>query len=387
MLRGGCDLHREGKRPAVGRDNGNAGRREPRDARRRGSGSRRALAGRAGRGEQSGGSEGREGSAHGTVAYPPRTLRANRRANIGELPCLRSGRAAIERGCHGAYGGGVERLPAQRGTARSAFAAKLRSPVYVLPGAVVAAVLAAAIAWQPGSPSAGGGVQVAAVPAAETPPPSATLPASAASPTPRERVAPSPTPSRAAGEDTPTAEVAGARSTAAPAQPRVFANVGDCGALREAVYPVAVEQGLQGVTIAVRSAAVYPLEYLQCVLAGMQGAEAEALAGMLAERYRAGDTHAVLLDLWVTNGARTFAQVNLRRASVAAAGQLFSPSAVIGGRAEAVLNSGEGRSLSMLVTLRNTLGEATGPLTLTVEAPLVGGQPVAGRYQLFIPLP
>jgi len=255
--------------------------------------------------------------------------------------------------------------------------------VFVLPGAVVVAVLAAAIAWQPGSPSADGGVHVAALPVAGTPGPSPTPSPSAASPTAGERSAPSP----AAGGGSATAEVAGARATATPTPPRVFANVGDCGALREAVYPLAVEQGLQGVTVAVRTAAVYPLEYLQCVLAGMQGAEAEALAGVLAERYRAGDTHAVLLDLWVTNGSRTFAQVNLRRASVAAASQLFAPSAVIGGRAEVVLNSGEGRSLSILVTLRNTVGETTGPLTLTVEAPLVGGQPVAGRYQLFIPLP
>jgi len=280
----------------------------------------------------------------------------------------------------------VERLPPEEGRTRSTVAA-LRSPVYLLPGAVVVAVLVLAFAWQPGS-SAGGerGVTLAALPAVETPRPSPTPSAvPAGSPTPGGQPTSTPTPAPRA--ETPEAEVAGARATATPAAGRVFANVADCGALREASYPLSVEQGLQGVAISVRGAAVYPLDYLQCVLAGMDGAQASALAEALAERYRVGDTHAVLLDLWVTNGARTFAQVNLRRAAVAAAGQTFAPTAVVGGRAELVLNSGEGRAVSLLVTVRNTVGETTGPLTLTVEAPLVGGQPVAGRYQLFLPLP
>lgn len=167
----------------------------------------------------------------------------------------------------------------------------------------------------------------------------------------------------------------------------MFVGANDCGRLQEAVYPLAVEQGLQGVTVSVRGATVYPLEYLQCVLAGMEGAEAEALAEALAERYREGHSHAVLLDLWVTNGARTFAQVNLRNGSFAAAGQTFPPVATVGGRAEVVLGSGQGRSIALLATVRNDVGTTTGPLTLVLEPPIVGGEPVPGKYQLFLPLP
>lgn len=282
----------------------------------------------------------------------------------------------------------MERQPAAPGKGLSQLAASLRSPVYALPAVVVVVTLTAAVVWQPGgSPASGGGVQLAAKPAEDALLPSPTPEPTATAATTTVTGATTPL-SSAVEAETATAEVAAARATATPtSRPRVFANVGDCGELREAAFSLAVEQGLYGVTVAARGAAVYPLDYLQCVLAGMEGAEAEALADALAERYRAGDTHAVVLDLWVTNGARTFAQVNLRRATVAAAGQSFAPVAVIGGRGELVLGSGEGRTVTLLVTVRNTVGDTTGPLTLVVDAPLLSGQPVAGRYQLFLPLP
>ena len=57
------------------------------------------------------------------------------------------------------------------------------------------------------------------------------------------------------------------------------------------------------------------------------------------------------------------------------------------GRGEVVVSSGEGRSVTLVVTLANAVGGTTGPMTLTVDAPLSGGQQTAGKYQLFLPTP
>jgi hypothetical protein len=72
---------------------------------------------------------------------------------------------------------------------------------------------------------------------------------------------------------------------------------------------------------------------------------------------------------------------------VAAAGQSFSPIATLGGRSEVVVSSGQGRNVTLVVAIRNTVGATAGPVTLVIEAPLSGGTPVAGKYQLFLPTP
>ena len=98
-------------------------------------------------------------------------------------------------------------------------------------------------------------------------------------------------------------------------------------------------------------------------------------------------TTILLVDLWIANSSRQFGQVNLRTAQVAAAGQAFSPIATLGGRSEVVVSSGQGRNVTLVIAVRNTVGATPGPVTLVVEAPLSGGTPVAGKYQLFLPTP
>jgi hypothetical protein len=98
-------------------------------------------------------------------------------------------------------------------------------------------------------------------------------------------------------------------------------------------------------------------------------------------------THAILIDLWITNAGRDFGQVTLKDAQLAAAGQLFSPLATLGGRADVVVASGQGRNVTLVVAIKNSLGPTTGPVTLTIGSPLFGGQPTAGKYSLFLPTP
>jgi hypothetical protein len=89
----------------------------------------------------------------------------------------------------------------------------------------------------------------------------------------------------------------------------------------------------------------------------------------------------------MANSSKQFGQINVRNATVAAAGQTFSPLATLGGRSEVVISSGQGRNLSLVVAITNTIGETTGPVTLLVEGPLLAGAQVPGKYQLFLPTP
>jgi hypothetical protein len=40
-----------------------------------------------------------------------------------------------------------------------------------------------------------------------------------------------------------------------------------------------------------------------------------------------------------------------------------------------------------VTAIKNLVGATTGPMTLVVDGPLIGGNQVAGKYQLFLPTP
>jgi hypothetical protein len=185
----------------------------------------------------------------------------------------------------------------------------------------------------------------------------------------------------------PLDEVAGARATPGTTpEPDLSRQSTQCGSIQESSLPLSVEQGMSGVSLQATRAAVYPIEYLRCILMATGGREAFSLAGSVAAAARAGATHAVLIDLWITNAGREFGQVNLKTAALAGAGQTFAPLATLGGRSEVVVSSGQGRTVSLVVAVESAF-EKTGPMTLTVEAPLIGGKQTAGKYQLFLPTP
>lgn len=280
-----------------------------------------------------------------------------------------------------------------------------RRPKVFLPAAVVLGMLGVAFGIQPGG---GGGV------AAKPPPRAAATVAAAATqaaPSTATRAAslaaaqPSPAAQQAAGTNvnlpagqpagqpgSPSADVAGVRGTptATPttdAAPDFSRESTQCGAMQETAVPLTVEQAVGGVSVRATRAAVYPIEYFRCMLMATGGRESVALAGSIAKAQNGGATHAVLIDLWITNAAREFGQLNLKRANVAAAGQSFAPLATLGGRAEVVVSSGQGRNVTLVVAIKNTVGPHTGPMTLAIEAPIAGGQKTAGKYQLFLPTP
>lgn len=213
--------------------------------------------------------------------------------------------------------------------------------------------------------------------------------------TPTATATPSPTaaPSPVTAEPPETVDdVAGARATGTPvaAEPTPtpdFSAVSSCGPLNETTVALSVEQSLAGVSVRATGAAVYPIEYFQCILEATGGAEAEALARAVDKAWTRGATHAVVIDLWLANSTRNFAQVDLNTTQVAAAGLTFAPLATLGSKAEVVLASGQGRSVTLVAAPTNTLGPSPGPMTLTISAPLIGGEPTAGRYQLFLPTP
>jgi hypothetical protein len=89
----------------------------------------------------------------------------------------------------------------------------------------------------------------------------------------------------------------------------------------------------------------------------------------------------------MANASKQFGQVNVRNATLALAGQSFTPLATLGGRSEVVISSGQGRNMSLVVAVKNNVGETTGPMTLIVEGPLMGGAQLPGKYQLFLPTP
>lgn len=271
---------------------------------------------------------------------------------------------------------------------------RLKKPQYALPAAIVVVMLGIAFGLQPGSASTSARDSFTAVPkTAEPELPSPTPSPATPEPTSRPSVTPSATGSAAGGEmaRTPASEVAGARSTpdapAATLDPALAAEPTQCGELQETAVSLSVEQAISGVSLKATRAAIYPIDYFRCILVATGGNEAYALASSVARAANEDMTTILLVDLWIANSSRQFGQVNLRTAQVSAAGQSFSPIATLGGRSEVVVSSGQGRNVTLVIAVRNTVGATPGPVTLVVEAPLSGGTPVAGKYQLFLPTP
>lgn len=277
---------------------------------------------------------------------------------------------------------------------------RLRKPQYALPAAFVVGMLAIAIGVQPrGTSSHAEDISTVALQSANTPTPVVSSPT--ALPTKQATAA---APSTASNQQstnqlaanpgatgTVTSDVAGARSTPAAASPTVDPALQrqptQCGQIQESTTAVSVEQSITGVSIKATRVAVYPVEYFRCILMATGGQEAYGLASSINKAEEAGMTHVVLVDLWVANGSKQFGQVNVRNATLAVAGQSFNPTATLGGRSEVVISSGQGRNLSLVFAIKNGVGATTGPMTLIVEGPLAGGNPVAGKYQLFLPTP
>lgn len=275
----------------------------------------------------------------------------------------------------------------------------LKKPQLMLPALVILGMLGLAFGFQPGGSSGAEparGSAVDPVAGQQTPATPASTPTVAPTQPKADRgtSTPSSTGSPAGGSPAAgaaaTNEVAGARSTPSvepTADPDLAREPTQCGAIQETSMPLAVEQVLSGVSVRATRAAVYPIDYFRCILMATGGREAVALASLVSKAEREGMTHAVLIDLWVTNSARDFGQVNLRTAVVSAAGQAFGPLATLGGRAEVVVSGGQGRNVTLLAAVKNTVGSGTGPITVTIEAPLAGGKQTAGKYQLFLPTP
>mgnify|MGYP001271664249 FL=1 len=265
---------------------------------------------------------------------------------------------------------------------------KLKRPQFALPAAIVVVMLGVAFGVQPGSTVTGAREQLPAT-TIEDPEPTLTATPSPSTPTPRPSPTASTTAPAGASSATPGSEVAGARSTpaASPTPDPALQQPTQCGSLQEASVPLSVEQAISGVSIKATRAAIYPIDYFRCILVATGGNEALTLASSVARAEQQDMTTIVLIDLWIANSSRHFGQVNLRSATLAAAGQVFSPLATLGGRSEVVVSSGQGRTVSIAVAIKNNVGETTGPVTLVVEGPLSAGTPVAGKYQLFLPTP
>jgi len=260
----------------------------------------------------------------------------------------------------------------------------------MLPLAVVVVFAAVAVLVQPGGSSARTSSEAPSLKASaseDTP--------VAASPTAAPAKSPSATPGRqgAAGGTTPSADVAGVRATpsgsatAAAPEPDLSHDSTQCGSIQETALALSIEQAIAGVSVRVTRAAVYPIEYFRCIMMATGGREAVSLATSIAKVQKEGATHVVLVDLWVANGGKEFGQVNLKTATLSVAGQTFPPLATLGGRGEVVVSSGEGRNVTLVATLKNTVGATTGPMTLTIDPPLAGGKKTQGKYQLFLPTP
>jgi len=278
---------------------------------------------------------------------------------------------------------------------------RLKKPQYALPAAIVVGMLAIAFGVQPNGPRGHAEDISAAVVARTDPSPTPVVPSPTAvatrpttSPTANPAAtqpAGSPVAGNAAQALTATSDVAGVRSTPAVASPTVDPALQrqptQCGQIHESTTAVSVEQSISGVSIKATRVAVYPVEYFRCILMATGGQEAYGLASSINKAEQAGMTHVVLVDLWVANGSKQFGQVNVKNATLAVAGQSFTPTATLGGRSEVVISSGQGRNLSLVFAIKSGVGATTGPMTLVVEGPLAGGNPVAGKYQLFLPTP
>ena len=256
-----------------------------------------------------------------------------------------------------------------------------------MPAIVIIGVLALVFAIKPGG--GGAGAAPASAPSIEVP---ATEPAPSPSPAPSATPAPAATPTvEGVGTGAAESDVAGVQETPtiapSPTPDLAAAGATQCGSVPETTVDLSVEQTLSGISLRATRASVYPVEGFACILRATGGAEAGALAAALERAEIEGATHAVVIDLWMTNGAADLAQINFQTASIAAAGLTFMPLATLGGRAEVVIATGQGRALTLLAAPTNAFGDTTGPMTLVVEPPLIGGEAAAGRYQLFLPTP
>ena len=275
----------------------------------------------------------------------------------------------------------------------------LKRPQVLFPAAIVGGMLLVAFGLQPGGASKptqpDQAPKIVASASATTVPATAT--ATKAAPTPTTLAS---KPTWAAG--TPRAdgnliadpgiapvqsEVLGARATPTAADPTLARQATECGGIQEAAIDLSIGQTLNGVSIRATKAAVFPIAYFRCILMATGGNEAFSLASSVGKSERDGATHAVLVDLWITNSGKDFGQLNLKTAALAAAGQTFAPLATLGGRAEVVISGGQGRSVTVVFAVKDSVGASIGPVTLVADAPLVGGKKMAGKYQLFLPTP
>lgn len=278
-----------------------------------------------------------------------------------------------------------ERQPGVRTTGRNLLLNKLKLPQILVPLAVVGGMLAIAFGVQPGGPHA---TAESALPtrAAQT-----ALPAAIPSATAKPAATAAPAAAQAANAaSTTTAEVAGARATpdaAATPQADLSHQVTQCGSIKETSTALSVEQAISGVAVRATRAATYPIDYFGCILMATGGNEAVSLSNAVAKAQSQGMTGVVLLDLWITNAAKDFGQVNLRTATLSAAGQTFTPLATLSGRSEVVVSSGQGRNVTLVVPFKNNVAATAGPMTLTIGGPLAAGKQIAGKYQLFLPTP
>lgn len=217
----------------------------------------------------------------------------------------------------------------------------------------------------------------------------ATQNASGAAPTTTNQASianPNAAPSSSTAVPGATNQVAGVQASATP-EPTISYAPTQCGSIQETATQVNVEQVINGVSVKATQAAVYPIAYLRCILMATGSRDSMAIAGSLDKAEREGSTHGAVIDLWVTNSQKDFAQVNLKTAMVAAVGQMFAPIATLNGRADLVISGGQGRSVGLVVALTQTLDTSVGPMTVQIEAPMVGGKQTAGKYQLFLPTP
>lgn len=278
----------------------------------------------------------------------------------------------------------------------------LRKPQFLIPAAVVVGMIAIAFGVQPGGAQGQTQAQAfsltpeAAQPTAQptvakTPAASPTQPAAAASAAqgtglPANAANTGINPAAIGG----SSDVAGARSTPtaiAADQVDLSHQSNACGAIQESATALSVEQSINGVSAKAQRVATYPIEYFRCILMATGTQESFSLASAVAKAQSAGMTHAVLVDLWITNGGRDFGQMSLKESVLALAGQTFVPLATLGGRADVVIASGQGRNVTVVVAVKNSVGTTTGPMTLTIPAPMTGGKVTAGKYQLFLPTP
>lgn len=274
---------------------------------------------------------------------------------------------------------------------------KLKKPQYALPAAIVAGMLFVAFGIQPKGAN-GEATDIATTLIESHGTPTVALPSATPTVAASKTAAPSSTASATQSgqavnsQATPgaTSDVAGVRSTpsaTATVDPALQRQPTQCGEIQESTTTLAMEQAISGVSIKATRAAVYPIEYFRCILMATGGQEAYGLAGSVMKAEEQGSTHIVLIDLWMANASKQFGQLNVRNSTLAVAGQSFSPTATLGGRSEVVVSSGQGRNLSLVVAVKNTIGATTGPMTLVVEGPLIGGDQVPGKYQLFLPTP